>query len=78
MALSTRIKRLELSSGGWGCPPCEECGWGAGDDGEVKYELTFPGGYSDDDLDDDPQPEFCSTCGREIGQILTFGDEGKD
>ena len=79
MSLRRQLERLEevYGGGGWDGPPCDECGWrGPDDDSEPdEYELTFPGDYSDDDLDNDPQEEFCSSCGKQLSWVLSFPDE---
>jgi hypothetical protein len=78
VGLRRRLERLEEVYGGGGeVPPCGECGGGGGgDDGdrEIEYELTFPGDREDDDLGNDSVDEFCSTCGKQVAQVLYFPD----
>ena len=68
LSIKNRLGRLEDRYGG---PECPECGDDGNPDGEVRYNIIWPG------PDDEPsKPEWCSTCGRQTRIVLTWDDIG--
>ncbi len=64
-SIANRIGRLESGH----VPPCDGCG-DDGDDSNVAYEVTWG-----DDPGDTDEPEYCEECGRQLGIVVTWGDE---
>lgn len=63
--LNDRLRRLEAREGGNECP---DCGFAKGVPGEAWGVEWF------DEEGDDPQPEWCATCGEQITFVVGFTD----
>jgi hypothetical protein len=77
-SVAAKVLRLEEATGGggWDGPPCDECGWGGGEEpfenhhGDT-YEIVF-----DERLYDEPaEEETCSSCGRVLSMTIFFDDD---
>lgn len=70
-SVQAKVSRLEAATGGGGDDgECPDCGWGGGDDGNHRYEVTWvdPGGPED-------REEYCESCGQQLVIVLTWGDD---
>jgi hypothetical protein len=65
---ATRVDRLLQATGGDGA--CPECGGPDDSDDYSTYEVVWvdPGGP--DDVE-----EWCESCGRQVGFVITWGDD---
>jgi hypothetical protein len=76
-SVAAKVARLEEATGGggWDAPPCDECGWGGGEepldhhDGDT-YEIVF----DKRPYDEPAEEETCSTCGRVLSMTIFLND----
>jgi hypothetical protein len=74
-SVATKVSRLEEATGGggWDGPPCDECGWGGGEEpfenhhGDT-YQIVF---------DEPAEEETCSSCGRVLSMTIFFDDAAR-
>lgn len=77
-SVRTRVGRLEEATGGggWDGPPCDECGWGGGEEPfenhpDEPYEIVF----DEHPYDELAEDETCSRCGRVLSRTIFFDED---